>query len=624
MRAVGTFAVVAIVAVVLACGAGCASTERVYVVNGAADGGPGGVGPSAECGPGAMKVLGESACTPIGWSECGDGFEKDPSGWGCREIVADACTGATRASLGSTTCVPIGDCNAPFPPAGATLFVSPTGPTNATHFHSVESAALVSRKGDIIAVDAGVYHESVQLDAPVTIAGRCAAQVILDGTGLTTPGLIVDVPVAVRGITLRKFPTGIQAVADLDVSDSLFEENLDAAVYAEMEVTPIVAKISRSAIRNTKPRTLVTAFGIDLAKGTTMEVVDTEISGTEGVGILAAPSSKVNVRSTIVRDTRLDREKLAGIGIHAQGGDATVRDSAIITSTDSGIKSSKSATVTVERTVVRGTRAGAQGLGHGLVAATGSTMNASKVVLTETNGVGITCVGSTATLTDAVVRAQKPAPDGDYGDGAYVFDGGSLVVTRVAMLDNFRAGADVFDEKSELTFDHVLLGGTQLLASGVMGLGVAIGFGGHGTITSSIIGNNHHTGIFTFDGATLDVTNTAIRDTTLQLGDVPLGHGIFAMNSKHVVIEGCEVRRSAGIGLAFSNSSATVSRSVVGDNTVGIHVQDGSTLQQVDVAPAQPAGNSVSVSADTVFEGNASRVGSGTVPLPTPLTPLKP
>ena len=47
-------------------------------------------------------------------------------------------------------------------------------------------------------------------------------------------------------------------------------------------------------------------------------------------------------------------------------------------------------------------------------------------------------------------------------------------------------------------------------------------------------------------------------------------------------------------------------------------------LVQVDVAPFRPSGLNVSVSADTTFEGNATRVGSGTVPLPDPLSGPKP
>jgi hypothetical protein len=621
------------VALALACvatlPAACAGSDTVVVASG--DGGTGAcpagqhadttgacvAGPPSECEAGAMKAIGEPFCAPIGWTDCEGGFEKDPSGWGCREIVADTCAGATRAALGATSCVPVGDCNAPFPPPNATLFVSATGTTSATHFRSIESAALASRAGDVIAIDAGTYRESVQLDRAVTLVGRCAEQVILDGTGLTTPGLIVDARTTVRGLTLRKFPTGIQLSAGLDLEDSVLIDNQDAGIYSEGSA--IVLTMARTVIRNTKPGTLTTAFGIDLALGTAADVSESEITASEGSGIIVTPGSTLRLSSSVVRDSSLDRNGEGGLGINAQGGKATVTHSAFLGNTEASLRAGKAGTITVDHSVVRGTRSGSHGFGSGLAAADGSTLTASKIVVTGTQGVGATSLGSKVTITDSVIRAQVPAPDGDFGDGVYVFGGGTLDLARVAILDNARAGADVFDARTEASFDHVLVSATKPLPTGTMGLGIAAGFGSHVVVTSSVITSSHHTGIYVFDGSTLDATKTAIRDTSIQVSGVALGHGMLVMDSTHAVITGCEVRRSAGVGLAFSRSAAVVSATTIADNAVGIHAQDGSMLVQVDVPPSQPTASTVSVSADSTFEGNATRIGSGTVPLPDPL-----
>jgi len=127
------------VGLVLLLGA-CAGAGSVVVVGG--DGGAGAcpadqhadttgtcvAGPPPECEAGSMKAPGELVCAPIGWSDCEGGFEKDPSGWGCKELLAEGCTGATRAALGQKSCVPVGDCNAPFPPANATRIGSGSVP----------------------------------------------------------------------------------------------------------------------------------------------------------------------------------------------------------------------------------------------------------------------------------------------------------------------------------------------------------------------------------------------------------------------------------------------------------------------------------------------------------------
>lgn len=614
--------------------AACAGSDTVVVVSG--DGGtaacPAGqhadttgacvAGPPSECEAGQMKPLGELFCVPIGWSDCEGGFEKDPSGWGCREIVAEACTGATRAALGEKSCVPVGDCSAPFPPSNATLFVSATGATNATHFRSIESAALASRAGDVIAIDTGVYRESVQLDRAVTLVGRCAEQVVLDGTGLTTPGLIVKARSTVRGVTIQKFSTGVDLSAGLDITDSLLTDNGDAGIYSEGSAIDLSMK--RTVIRGTTPRTLVTAFGVDLALGTSADIADSEITANEGSNIIVGAGNQLELATSVIRDGALDSHGEGGLGINAAGGEATITHSAFLGNIEAALRAGKAGTITVDHSVVRGTKSGSHGFGSGLAAADGSTLTASKIVVTGTQGVGATSFGSKVSLTDAVVRAQVPAPDGDFGDGVYVFGAGTLSLTRVAILDNARAGADVFDARTEASFDHVLISGTKPLPTGTMGLGIAAGSGSHASVTSTVIASNRHTGIYVFDGSTLDATKTSIRDTSTQTSGVPLGHGILVTDSKRAVITGCEIRRSAGIGLAFSRSAAIVTGSTVADNAVGIHAQDGSTLVQVDAPPASPSGTDVAVSADTTFEGNATRIGSGTVPLPDPLPGPKP
>lgn len=79
---------------------------------------------------------------------------------------AVACTGATRERLGDAACVPVGDCNAPFPPAGALLVDDDftAAQIDATHFRSVGAALAAAPAGGVVAVDAGRY-EDVVIDA---------------------------------------------------------------------------------------------------------------------------------------------------------------------------------------------------------------------------------------------------------------------------------------------------------------------------------------------------------------------------------------------------------------------------------------------------------------------------
>ena len=111
---------------------------------------------------------------------------------GCDAVVSTkmcASGSGTRERLGGATCEPVTDCNAPFPPAGATLFVKATytaGEVDATHFKTLTEALAVATAGATIAVDAGTYAEKVKPTTAVAIVGRCAEQVTFalnDGTG---------------------------------------------------------------------------------------------------------------------------------------------------------------------------------------------------------------------------------------------------------------------------------------------------------------------------------------------------------------------------------------------------------------------------------------------------------
>jgi hypothetical protein len=307
----------------------------------------------------------------------------------------------------------VGDCDAPFPPAGATLFVSATGAVDATHFRSIVDAALASRSGDVVAIDDGTYHESAQLDRPVTLVGRCAEKVIIDGQGLPDPGLIVDAPVTVRGLSVRRFVVGIQlsSGSGLTLEDSVLEDNTDAGIYSEG--TNIQAKVARSVIRGTAPADLRTAFGIDLAHGTTLDVTDTALVANQGAGVIVTPGSKMTMTASVIRDSSHDADGVGGYGVNGQGGDATITGSAIVGNADTGIRAYKTSEITVERTVVRGTRPGDKGRGYGMVGAEGGKLTASNVLVTGTEGVGVVCSNATCALAHAGIRAHKSAPHPD-------------------------------------------------------------------------------------------------------------------------------------------------------------------------------------------------------------------
>ena len=68
--------------------------------------------PAEPCPAGTTPRLGEPECQTVGWVECPSGFEPDPSGWGCQEVLPEAaCRSGTIDLLGHRGCQPIGPCD---------------------------------------------------------------------------------------------------------------------------------------------------------------------------------------------------------------------------------------------------------------------------------------------------------------------------------------------------------------------------------------------------------------------------------------------------------------------------------------------------------------------------------
>ena len=119
-------------------------------------------------------------------------------------------------------------------------------------------------------------------------------------------------------------------------------------------------------------------------------------------------------------------------------------------------------------------------------------------------------------------------------------------------------------------------------------------------------------------GASASVRSSRIEDIALGDDDA-FGHGLTAILGGSLVLDDVTVRRCAGVGLVFDGASGSVRASRVNDNAVGIFAQNGSTLIQVATVPEAPVEGQVAVSTDTVFTGNATRVGSGVIPVPAPI-----
>jgi nitrous oxidase accessory protein NosD len=540
-------------------------------------------------------------------------------------LPAAACTGASREALGETQCVPLGDCAAPFPPAGADLFVSPTGPVDATHFRRVGDAIAAAKNGSVIAVDSGSYAESIDLAKNITVVGRCAERVRLGGSNPTARPAIVSGASAptVRGIAIVDADVAVQVESGtILLEDVLVEHNADVGVFV---FEGAKARVVRSVIRDTFARTDVSGTGLQ-AVNATLEIVESVVARNEGGGVLAGePSGKVTIERSVFRDNESDRDGEFGLGINVtQSATAKVSASAFLENRRAALRAGPKAKVEIEDVVVRGTRADANGgVGHAFFALGGATLTAKRVAASDLEGPALTVLdGAKVTIETSTFRSLLGDSSGDNGSGAYVFEQGRAELIDTAVVDGTAIGIQAFDKGSSVSLQRSLIATTRPGARTTMGAGVVLGFGASGTIADSSIVANRHSGVYLFEGSSVDIAGTLVRRTEKEVFEDRLGHGLLVQDAPRVTVLGSVFDGNVGIGLAIAGSAALIRSSVVRGNAVGIHVE-GTELREaseaVEISPGE-----VIVSADTTFVGNATKVGSGVLALPEPPVTKKP
>ncbi|MBK7859368.1 MAG: right-handed parallel beta-helix repeat-containing protein [Archangiaceae bacterium] len=646
---------------------------RCWPFSRAADAGLGCVadtGPQT-CGPGTMPLLGQSACEKVGTTHCASGFAPDPSGWGCAEVAADGCTGFERPRLGSPACVPIDDCNQPWPPPGATHFVSPTGPVDATHSRSI-TAALVAQSaaGGVIAIDTGTYAEALQPTLGVALLGRCAAQVIVQSPGGTFAGIKVQgLAVRLEGLTLRGGYTGVAASGGADVT--LRHVLIDGARERGVVVVGAGTQLTLegAVVRGTTSANALSGYGIELQPGTTATVRDSVLTRNQTFGLFADTSSTVRVSDSIVFQNLADSAGQHGVGLASNGADLTLERSLVRGNREAGVLFSR-ATGTVVDSVVRDTvgapNAGGT-FGAGLLVQGASQVEVSNSTFTRNDAAGLvaTDASTTVTVRDAVVRdTQLGSPDstgaaarfsarltlertalvGNHNFGFAAVEHASLVATKSLMRDTVPEttrphAAEVLDSCVTLTdvallnsraaalllqpdpacpahLERVWVDGVQVTSTTNRATGIAMQRGTTELVDSAIT-DVQASSVFVYGvGTVAKLERVSLSGS--KAPDGAFGELVLALHGARVEVESSDLRHADGVALLFDDATGTVFDSVVTHNRIGIATQNGSTLEAVSTRPAEVPEKHVVVGASTVFDDNQTRVGAGNYPVPDP------
>ncbi len=419
-----------------------------------------------------MAVPGETKCREV--SPCGTGP------WG--SIPVDATTIYVDASYDTT--------------------VGPSDGTKAHPFKTVQAGADAAGSGAVVAIAAGKYLENVRLAKPVRLIGVCPSAVALEAA-TEEPALVVSSGASgssVRALSVTGKGEGIRALG---------------ANFT----------IDRVRVHDTG------RYGVVAAGSKTTEVTLTGslVEQASAAGVTGA-TAKVTVDKSVIRDTRPHTDGNYGQGIYVdQRATLLVRGSLVERNHEAGLEVF-GANVTVEGSVVRGTKARVTGLigGDGIFSAFDRGVRANVVVrgsLIEKNeSSGLLLIGIDAIVEDTVVRDNQPSPrDRTFGQGIILRD---QKVTKARTVLQLRR---------------------------------------------SVVERNFEVGVF-LDGSEATIEQTIVRETKSQLASGTLGSGIYAQDNfatkqpAKLVVRGALVEKNRGNGVAGAGSDVTVEGSVVRDN----------------------------------------------------------
>jgi hypothetical protein len=365
--------------------------------------------------------------------------------------------------------------------------------------------------------------------------------------------------------------------------------------------------------------------GVSVISGANATLTSSAVVDNMAVGATAlGPKAKLTLEGSLVTGTQVDSAGIRGYGVELElGASIELEGSALVGNTESGVYAIDPVTqVTLAHSIVASTRAGkGKAHGRGVVVEMGASGSITQSALVGNRDIAASArsAGSSLTLDQTVIRGTLPQDsNGTHGRGVEADDGAKITVSQSSLLENHGvalAGAS----KSVVDVRDCWIADTAADSSpGGPGRAVTAQSGATMTLLGVVVQRSAQIAMVVGADASLTVRGSRVEDTTAA-SDGTFGHGLLAFDNALLVVDDVTVTKSAGAALVFASSRGNVSHARIRGNAVGIHVQDGSTLQEVAAVPDDPAESTVNVSTDSTFDGNGSRVGSGALPLPAPL-----
>jgi hypothetical protein len=470
----------------------------------------------------------------------------------------------------------VGNCNAPFPPAGTTHFVNAAytdAELDAKHFRTITSAiASVAGPGAVIAVESGTYTEGVWPKRAMTVVGRCADKVRLLGAGLQVPGVFSRgvKGVTVSGMTLEDHFQGVRAEGGgiITVSDLVIERARLSGIIAYQPGSTVTA--SRVVVRETKAGSADGAgVGANADAGGLLDLTDivlarnadVGISATNGAGESKTPSA-VTGRRVFIRDTRPTKAAPAGSGVASFDGCSVALEESVIDKTYGFgvLVEIGGAQASFKNSVIRRTLLStADGIGGGVLAYDGSVVNLDSVSIEGNEQGGIYARGrAQVTITGSSIEGNLPQADGAFGMGLFADQGATVAISKSSFVDNAYYGVAALDPGTQVQARSSLIRGTKRDNNDGLGRGINVENAAAAQLEGVAFVANGDESVFVRGGvkdvsrSQITASQLIVRDTVSRK-DGSTGGGIAVQGGALLELDGAAIVRARRAGILLND-----------------------------------------------------------------------
>jgi hypothetical protein len=423
------------------------------------------------------------------------------------------------------------------------------------------------------------------------------------------------------------------------LSHVVLARNVENGLYADSQyaTSPTTVTATDVVVHDTQPRAQGVVLGAYteyfgrnvMAMGSArIDLTRASIRWANGASLVSAGGATLTLTDSVVYASHpFPNDYATSCGTVQQAGTLVFTNSAAVGCLGSGLQILDQGTqVTLTRSLVADIQQhGATNNGHGLELGGPATLTVTDSAVTGCHGSAVlTSYGfgggapaGAVTLSRSIFGWGHGYADGSFGRGLDLGGGGLTSITESAVVFNREVSVVVRDSTTQARFLRSVVRDTKSNGQGLHGRGLNVQQGGFLSLDDSLVWRNRDVGLMVAEpDSRAELMGSTIADTRPLEKTGDFGWGVGVMIGARLGLTGAFIVGSAQVGVAVSASAATISHSDVRDNAVALHVQDGSALTEVDTLPATIGPTDVVVTGDTLFVGNAARLGTGEVPLP--------